>query len=147
MNGFNQKTGTAAQPQPNLVPNPVVDPELQQALVNFRQSVHAWSEAEFNRPRTARLPVHNVWRPVLAWALGCMFVAGAAGGGLYEHHRETVERQLAQQRIAHEKQLAAQKKAQEADENLLANVDNDVSRSVPAAMEPLAQLMEDNGTN
>jgi hypothetical protein len=32
------------------------------------------------------------------------------------------------------------------DDNLLASVDNDVSREVPAAMEPLAQLMDDNGT-
>jgi hypothetical protein len=32
------------------------------------------------------------------------------------------------------------------DEDLLASVDSDVSRAVPAAMEPLAQLMDDNGT-
>ena len=32
------------------------------------------------------------------------------------------------------------------DEDLLATVDSDVSRGVPAAMEPLAQLMDDNGT-
>ena len=32
------------------------------------------------------------------------------------------------------------------DEDLLATVDSDVSREVPAAMEPLAQLMDDNGT-
>jgi len=32
------------------------------------------------------------------------------------------------------------------DDDLLASVDSDVSRQVPAAMEPLAQLMDDNGT-
>jgi hypothetical protein len=32
------------------------------------------------------------------------------------------------------------------DEDLLASVDSDVSRAVPAAMEPLAQLMDDDGT-
>jgi hypothetical protein len=32
------------------------------------------------------------------------------------------------------------------DDALLASVDSDVSREVPAAMEPLAQLMDDNGT-
>jgi len=32
------------------------------------------------------------------------------------------------------------------DDDLLASVDSDVSRAVPAAMEPLAQLMDDNGT-
>jgi hypothetical protein len=36
--------------------------------------------------------------------------------------------------------------AQAQDEDLLASVDSDVSREVPAAMEPLAQLMDDNGT-
>ena len=38
---------------------------------------------------------------------------------------------------------AAQDSAQARDENLLASVDSDVSRAVPAAMEPLAQLMDD----
>ena len=41
---------------------------------------------------------------------------------------------------------AAQDSAQDKDENLLASVDSDVSRAVPAAMEPLAQLMDDNAT-
>jgi hypothetical protein len=149
MNLFKPKTGTAAQPQPDLE----LDSELQQALVNFRQSVHAWSDAEYrsesesNRSRAMRVTVHSVWRPVLAWALGCVVVAGGVSGGIYDHHRIVVERQQAAARIAHERQLAAQQKAQETDEALLANVDTDVSRSVPAAMEPLAQLMEDDGTN
>jgi hypothetical protein len=41
---------------------------------------------------------------------------------------------------------AAPDSAQTQDEDLLASVDSDVSRAVPAAMEPLAQLMDDNGT-
>lgn len=36
--------------------------------------------------------------------------------------------------------------AEAQDEDLLASVDSDVSRQVPAAMEPLAQLMDDNNT-
>jgi hypothetical protein len=36
--------------------------------------------------------------------------------------------------------------AEAQDANLLASVDSDVSRAVPAAMEPLAQLMDDDGT-
>ncbi len=40
----------------------------------------------------------------------------------------------------------AQDSAQTQDDNLLASVDSDVSQAVPAAMEPLAQLMDDNGT-
>ena len=41
---------------------------------------------------------------------------------------------------------AAQDSVSSQDEDLLASVDSDVSREVPAAMEPLAQLMDDNGT-
>ena len=143
MSLFKSKRGMAAEPQPDLE----LDSELQQALVNFRQSVHAWSESEFNSPRTVRVAANSGWRPVLAWALGCMVIAGGVSGGIYDHHRVVVERQQAAARIAHERQLATQQKAQETDEALLANVDTDVSRSVPAAMEPLAQLMEDDGTN
>lgn len=33
------------------------------------------------------------------------------------------------------------------DKDLMAKVDSDVSQQVPAAMEPLAQLMDDSGTN
>ena len=42
--------------------------------------------------------------------------------------------------------VAVKEEAGAQDENLLASVDKDVSREVPAAMEPLAQLMDDNGT-
>ncbi|MGD1064443.1 MAG: hypothetical protein ABR860_14375 [Terracidiphilus sp.] len=40
----------------------------------------------------------------------------------------------------------SQDSARGQDDDLLATVDRDVSREVPAAMEPLAQLMDDNGT-
>jgi hypothetical protein len=148
VNDFKSRKGTANEPQPD----PELNPELEQALVSFRQSVHAWSEAvlrseaEFNRPRTVRVTAHSAWRPVLAWALGCVVIAGGVSGGIYDHHRIVIERLQAAARIAHERQLAEQQKAQE-DQNLLANVDKDISRTVPAAMEPLAQLMEDTGTN
>lgn len=138
MNWSKSKTGTAPEPQPEA--------ELMQTLANFRENVHAWSEAEFNRPREVRVAVHSAWRPVLAWALGCVVIAGGVSGGIYDHHRVVVARQMAAARLAQERRLAEQQKAQE-DESLLANVDTDVSRSVPAAMEPLAQLMEDDGTN
>jgi hypothetical protein len=153
MNLFKSKTGTAAEPQAVSVADAELDGELQQALKNFRQSVHAWSEAEYRseadskRPHTLRAAAHSPWRPVLSWALGCMVVAGGVSGGIYDHHRIVVERQQAAARIAHQRQLAAQQQAQETDEALLSNVDTDISRSVPAAMEPLAQLMDDNGTN
>jgi len=139
MSEMKGKAGMVSQLEPDM--------ELEQALANFRQSVHAWSEAEFNRPRTVHAGARSGWQPALAWALGCVVAAGAAGGGVYEHHRVVVERQVAEARLQHQRELAAQQKAREADQNLLANVDTDISRSVPEAMEPLAELMEDNGTN
>ncbi len=45
------------------------------------------------------------------------------------------------------KRTTAVKRAANSDENLLATVDNDVSRQVPAAMEPLAQMMDSDGSN
>jgi hypothetical protein len=41
-------------------------------------------------------------------------------------------------------QLAEQQRAQVTDADLLATVDSDISRTVPAAMEPLAQLMDES---
>lgn len=41
---------------------------------------------------------------------------------------------------------AAQDSASTQDQDLLASVDSDISRQVPAAMEPLAQLMDESGT-
>jgi hypothetical protein len=156
MNDSTTKRGTAAEGQsgqPELMANAAIDRELAEALASFRQNVHAWSEAEFNRPRRVRVAVHSTWRPVLAWALGCMVVAGGVSGGIYDHHRNVVERQAAAARIEQQRKLAELQKQQAAvnppanDDNLMANVDSDVSRTVPAAMEPLAQLMEDDGTN
>ncbi|MGB6725036.1 MAG: hypothetical protein WBE74_03970, partial [Terracidiphilus sp.] len=72
MNWFKSITGTAAEPQPGRELNSEPDGELEQALKNFRQSLHAWSEAEFrseaefNRPRTVRVAADSAWRPVLA---------------------------------------------------------------------------------
>ena len=48
--------------------------------------------------------------------------------------------------VGNEDSARSQDSARGQDDNLLAAVDSDVSRQVPAAMEPLAQLMDDNGT-
>ena len=140
MNWLKSNTGAASETDTKL------EVELEQALTNFRQNVHAWSAAELSRPRQVRVTAHGSWRAMLAWAMGLVVAAGAAGGAVYDHHRVVVERQK-QALLEHHRQVEAQQKAKEADESLLANVDNDISRSVPAAMEPLAQLMDDDGTN
>jgi len=123
------------------------DAQLEKALQSFRLSVHAWSEAELSRPRTATVAVrHWNWRLATGWALGCVLVIGGASGAVFERHLRQVEqaRIAAERDAAHQRELAAEKARMDADQ-LLAKVNSDVSRSVPDAMEPLAQLMYDDG--
>jgi uncharacterized protein HemX len=127
--------------------NPEQDSELDEALTNFRLSVHAWSEAAFSRPRTAVAP-RRVWRLAAGWALGCVLIAGGASAGVWQHQQR--EMRIAAVRVAEQQRLVAQQREQQArrqeDEDLLAKVDRDVSREVPVAMEPLAQLMGEDET-
>lgn len=125
------------------------DVELEQTLKNFRNSVRAWSDAAYNRPRKMTREVRlRSWRLAVGWALGCVLVAGSVSGGLFErHHRLELARLAAQQRAAEQqRQLREQQAATVSDEVLLAGVDSDISREVPSAMEPLAQMMADDGT-
>ena len=128
--------------------------ELDEALTNFRLSMHAWSEAAFSFPQTsvATHAPRRVWRLAVGLALGCVLVAGGVSAGLWEHHQREMrsaaarvaEQQLQQRRlIAHQRD---QKARQQEEEDLLAKVDRDVSREVPVAMEPLAQLMTEDET-
>jgi len=123
------------------------DVELNEALKNFKSSVHAWSDSAYSRPRGIGKEVRvRSWRLALGWALGCALVAGSVSGGLLErHHRVEAARIAAEQRVAdQQKQLREQQaRAQVSDEALLADVDSDVSRQVPSAMEPLAQMMDE----
>ncbi|MGD0731656.1 MAG: hypothetical protein ABR956_10335 [Terracidiphilus sp.] len=127
-----------------------MEPELREALVNFRLSIHAWSEAEYSRERTAVNPVRRrSWRVAAGWALGCALVVGSVSGGLFErHHSHEQARIAAEQRAAELKRRLVEQKAEatEPDEALLAEVDSDVSRQIPSAMEPLAQLAADDET-
>ena len=118
------------------------DSALKRALGHFRQSLYAWSEAAYVHPRTAvAVAGRRSRRLVAGWALGCVLVAGSLAGGVYEHHhRQVIARIKADE--ARQQQLALQQRARTTDEDLLATVDRDISRAVPAAMEPLAQLMD-----
>ncbi len=119
--------------------------ELEQALRDFKLSVHAWSDAALSRPRRVAGEVRRrSWRLAAGWALGCVLVAGSVSGGLLERgHQLERARMAAQQRaVLEQKQLEEQQaRAKISDEALLADVDSDVSRQVPSAMEPLAQMM------
>jgi hypothetical protein len=121
------------------------DPALDRVLRDFRSSVHAWSEAIYNRPRIMReaAPRRAAWRKAAVWSLGSLLVAGVAGGGLLEYqHRQEMTRIAAAREVQHQRLLAEQR-AREAEEEL-ARVDRDVARQVPDAMEPLAQLMTED---
>ncbi len=122
-----------------------LDAELESALKHFRTSVHAWSDAELNRPRTVKVTTRTkVWRMAAGWAMGCVLVLGLGSAGVYEHERrveaERVQAKVAAQQEA-ERKLAAENAALDEDA-LLRHVDSDVARQVPSAMDPLAGLVD-----
>lgn len=143
INGFKDKTNGVENP----AHDEALEPLLEDALKSFRLSVHAWSEAAYSRPRAAlqAAPRHKVWRLAAGWALGCALLAGGVSGGFYERHQRQEMARIAAVRQAEQQQLAAAQCARE-EEELLAKVDSDVSREVPSAMEPLAQLMAEDET-
>lgn len=122
----------------------VSDAELEQVLKDFRSSVHAWSEAAYTQPHQP-VRVHlTSWRMAAGWALGCVLAAGSLTGGLYErHHRQELAR-VAAAEAARQQRLEAEQRATKENEDLLAKIDSDVSRDVPSAMEPLAQMMAED---
>jgi hypothetical protein len=78
------------------------------------------------------------------WALGCVLAAGSLTGGLYERHHQQELAKIAAAETARQQKLAAEQRASKEQDDLLAKVDSDVSRQVPSAMEPLAQLMAED---
>lgn len=143
------------------------DPMVSGALKHFKASVDAWSSAVYGQPRSTVKATRRTFRLATAWALGCLLAAGSLAGAVYERHqkqeaariaaRKATEQRIAQQHevivqpvaaaVETRRQPAAVKRAASENEDLLATVDSDVSRQVPAAMEPLAQMMENNGAN
>lgn len=116
-----------------------MDEELQQTLRDFRSSVHAWSEAEFSKPHKPVMVSRTSWRVAAGWALGCVLAVGSVAGGLYERHHQQEQAKIAAAAAAQQQKLAAEQRKES--EDLFAKVDSDVSREVPSAMEPLAQMM------
>ncbi len=122
-----------------------VDAELGEALKNFRSNVHAWGEAQHGRGRQVKTVRELSWRMAAGWALGCVLAAGSVTGVLYErHHQREIAKIAAAEQAARQQKLEAEQRANNEDEDLLAKVDSDVSREVPSAMEPLAQLMTES---
>lgn len=129
-----------------------LEPELREALGNFRSNVTAWSEAMMGRPREVKAPERANWGWVTKWALGCAVFAGMVSGGVYQNHRqqEIARAEAAAARTAQqERELAAeaaQEQSTQSAEDLMAKVDSDISQEVPSALEPLASLMTDDQT-
>ena len=123
--------------------DPIVDRNLDEALRNFKLSVDAWSEAAYSAPRQAQfVPRHN-WRPAAGWALGCALVASSVSGVGYQRHEQQLKAKQDLAKLVEQQKQAADLQAA-SEEDLLASVDSDVSRQVPSAMEPLAQMAEDD---
>jgi hypothetical protein len=117
-----------------------VDAALEEALKNFRMSVHAWSDAAMSRPRTAQTVRHRSWRLAVGWALAGVLLTGGLSGGMFERQQRIERERIAAARLAEQQKVQREQRAMQDDEDLLAKVDSDVSREVPSAMEPLAQL-------
>jgi hypothetical protein len=123
-----------------------LEPDLREALGNFKSSVDAWSEASISRPREVRSPVRTNWALVSKWALGCVVFASTVSGGVYENHRQQESAKAEAARIAEQqREVVAQRAKEEVD--LMAKVDSDIAREVPSALEPLASLMDENQNN
>ena len=146
MNEVNNLERNAAKTAAQKVALDELDPAMKQALGDFKASVHAWGDAAMSRPRTVtHAVVHHTWRLAVVWAMGAVLLLGGISGGVYVRHRDEVAKQIAlKQQQEQQQQLAQQREQQE--EKLLANVDSDISRQVPEAMEPLAQLMNEYET-
>ena len=119
---------------------------LEEALGEFRLSIHAWSEAALNRPRLVIETGRRNWRLATGWALGCALAIGGVSGGWFEHRQHQEMARAAAARSAEQQRLAALERSRHEEEDLLAKVDSDISREVPSAMEPLAQLMAGDET-
>jgi hypothetical protein len=132
---------------------------IEMALRHFRDSVRAWSDEEFSRPRTI---VHsrwdNFWRaaanPAMGWALaGVLMLGGVAVPVSVVHERQAAAEQAKklaiQQQQERLKEEAARQQADVAmnDDELLSHVDSDIAQSTPDAMQPLASLMNDANGN
>ncbi|MGC9158656.1 MAG: hypothetical protein ACP5FH_06655 [Terracidiphilus sp.] len=126
-------------------PDEAYDPGLEEALAEFRSSLCAWSEAVFQHSPTgpAVAPRRRFMQWALGWALVCLLIAGLASAGMWERRQQQQRVAVALRWAEHERMVAAQqaKRKKDAEENLLARINNDVSQEVPSAMEPLVRLM------
>jgi hypothetical protein len=127
----------------------MLEPELRDALVNFKSSVDAWSDAMMSdammsRPQqTVKEPAATPGWGAMKWALSCAVFIATVSGGVYQNHRLLENAKVEAARVAEQQREVAVQRAKE-EEDLMAKVDSDVAREVPSALEPLASLMRDS---
>jgi hypothetical protein len=120
-----------------------LDPALKQALGDFKASVRTWSDAAYSQPRRVEVKAaRKLWKLASSWGLAAVLLASGISGGAYLHHERALQAQVAAKRAA-EQQAALQAEQAQQEEKILASVDSAVSREIPKAMEPLAQLSEE----
>jgi len=85
------------------------------------------------------------WSALTKWALGCAVFAGTVSSGVYQNHKQVEAAKVEAARIAEQqREMEAAKVAKVNEEDLMANIDSDVARQVPSALQPLASLMTDD---
>ena len=141
------------------------DIQVEEALRNFRASIHQWSEQEYVRPRAIERTRWSAlrggfWRmianPALGGTLAAALLITSVGVpvAIQREHKIAAERQSLldrqkrelQQRLAEEE--AKKSAANSVDDGaFLDDVDSDIARATPDAMQPLASLMMDGPGN
>jgi hypothetical protein len=150
---------------PNSNAEPRMDEDLAAAIGDFRLCVQTWSDSVLSRPckALAEAPRGRVWRLAAGWAFACLLLAVAVSGGVYQLGRlRHPAPQLAQRQAlpiaapvaddhtssapVTERSVASTAKPAPEEEDLMTSVDADIAQSVPDALQSLAQLMAEDGT-
>jgi hypothetical protein len=121
------------------------DPQVQDALRNFRASIQAWSQQELSVQRKPITRSPWMMAPAMAWGLASVLAVAAVTVPVSVHHERQVIAMRHAAELKQQQQQAAEAAKQAAidDEALLNHVDSDIAQSTPDAMEPLASLMRD----
>jgi len=140
------------------------DPQIEEALRNFRLSVRNWSEREFVRPRAIERSRWASFRagfwqaianPALGGTLAAAMLVASIGIPIGVHHQREIAAQH-QAVVELERKQAAEQARKDAaaaafastsspadDRAFLDDVDSDIAQDAPDAMQPLASLMRE----
>ena len=151
---------------PDRLTEEAEDIQVEAALRNFRASVHHWSEREFARPRAIERTGWSAFRagfwrmianPALGGTLAAVLLITSVGIPVGIQHERAVEatrlavldqeKKELQQHLAEEEAKKRAAASPVDDGAFLDDVDSDIARAAPDAMQPLASLMMDGPGN